>query len=624
MLAIVRITYCVLRETGYAIRNTQYAFLPTQPQTLRCTTPHIPRTTSLLKAIFITLITLLAATTPSPLHAAPPAQAPDTPPAVSGGRTLWSENCAPCHGPTGLGDGPTAQAIDNPMPNMVAPGLYRTRIPAEHFDIIKNGRIENMMPPWGNRFNDSQIWDLTAYVWSLHTTPESLASGAAIYEQQCASCHGPDGTGSSFTEPSEITDFTDLQVMAQRSLANLQAGFAASPAHEEISGLSEEEIWLAVDHLRTFSYNLPQRNGMLSGQVVNATAGRPQGNLDVTLYAFQDGAEVESRTGQADSEGNFTFEDLATDPGIVYVVEGQYGRVSYISDPSSFAADANQQTLDLEVYETTTSAESVSLSRLNHLVSVTPDAVRMVQVFVISNDSDKTYVGKNDQTFAFALPESATNVSFQNDFSNSRFVESDEGYITAEPIVPGEDGLIIAAVYDLPYSGDTLEVEVPVPAKVDSINVLVETQPGLDMQSPQLQFIETRQLQNSEFATYGGQNLAEGEMLTLEFSGLSSIAFEQTPSNIPPGAVAATPPLVDQETLRWAVLGLGGLALLVAGGLYPYLRPRLASTPDPAAHRRRLLLLLARLDDAFEAGEIDEQVYRQSRARYKAELINLR
>jgi hypothetical protein len=33
--------------------------------------------------------------------------------------------------------------------------------------------------------------------------------------------------------------------------------------------------------------------------------------------------------------------------------------------------------------------------------------------------------------------------------------------------------------------------------------------------------------------------------------------------------------------------------------------------------------LLARLDEAFEAGELDKQIYHRARAKYKAELVQL-
>ncbi|RME70966.1 MAG: hypothetical protein D6784_15830, partial [Chloroflexi bacterium] len=59
--------------------------------------------------------------------------------------------------------------------------------------------------------------------------------------------------------------------------------------------------------------------------------------------------------------------------------------------------------------------------------------------------------------------------------------------------------------------------------------------------------------------------------------------------------------------------------------VYPSLRQKAVPVPvdDPDTARQRLVLLLARLDEAFEAGELDETVYRQARSRYKAELARL-
>ncbi|MCB9078453.1 MAG: c-type cytochrome [Anaerolineaceae bacterium] len=555
------------------------------------------------------------------------AQSPDDKPTVSGGRALWAENCAPCHGPAGGGDGPTSQSIENGVPSFLDPEIYRTKTPAEQFDIIKNGRIENLMPPWGNRFEDSQIWDLTAYVWSLHTTPDSLTNGAEIYTDRCAGCHGEGGAGDGVQAAANINNLADWQVVSQQSLADWQGGFATVPDHAELSDLSEEALWLALDHVRTFSFAMPQRNGVLSGQIINGTANQPQGDLEVTLYTFTGNAAADQVTTQADSDGNYRFEHLSTDPDLMYVVEGRYDEVSYLSPPSPFAG-SNEQKLDLNVYDTTTDSDGVTLSRLNNLVSFTPETVRMIELFVVGNSGDKTYIGRDGSTFAFRLPADATNVSFQNDLSN-RFVKTDEGgYTTNEPIYPGEEGLVIVAVYDLPYDSDTLSVEMPIPADVASISLLMESQPDVELVSQQLQFIERRELQNSEFVSYGVRDLAAGDVLSFEVTGLDNLTFETAaPSNssMPAGAVAAPPSIINQDIVRWIVLGLGGAAIVLAALLYPRYRPELAPTveTEPATRRQRLLLLLARLDDAYEAGEIDEAIYRQARAEYKAELMRL-
>ncbi|MCB0154183.1 MAG: hypothetical protein KDF65_05245, partial [Anaerolineae bacterium] len=58
------------------------------------------------------------------------AQGPSGTPSASRGRALWGQNCLPCHGPTGLGDGPTAQQeIPGPLPNFADPIYSREMIP---------------------------------------------------------------------------------------------------------------------------------------------------------------------------------------------------------------------------------------------------------------------------------------------------------------------------------------------------------------------------------------------------------------------------------------------------------------------------------------------------------------
>jgi hypothetical protein len=76
-------------------------------------------------------------------------------------------------------------------------------------------------------------------------------------------------------------------------------------------------------------------------------------------------------------------------------------------------------------------------------------------------------------------------------------------------------------------------------------------------------------------------------------------------------------------------MGLGGLVIIMASVVYPaVLRPQPAAeaveqAPDPNQQRQKLLLTLARLDEAYEAGELDEQIYQQARRRYKQELAAL-
>ncbi len=583
---------------------------------------------TLLAGLALLLIGSLFLMTSKPTYASPPRQAPDTPPSVAGGRALWTENCQPCHGPAGRGDGPTAEAIPDPLPDLSDPQVGRQAVPADNFNVIKNGRMDKMMPPWGNRLSDGQIWDAAAYVWSLNTTPQDLATGETIYAEQCLACHGEGGAGDGPDAPAQINDFSDLQVMTQLSQADLQTNYQASDQHADLDTLSEDELWQVLDYARTFSFEvtLPKSDGVLTGQVINATTNEPVADVEVTLHGFQNNSEIANLIARTDSAGNFTFENLPTEHSILYMLEGAYEDIVYVSDqPAIFTPDSNETSLDLKVYEPTTDADAISITQLHYLLSFTPEAVNAVQIYVVGNESNQTYVGQDGQTFPFAIPDGATGVRFENDFDGTRYVQTDEGYADTEPIVPGPEGLSIVAVYDIPYNDDTLTIDLPLPADTTALNVLMANQ-GADLSSEQVQFVENRQVQGSEFAIFNGGSLAKGQTLSLDLTGLDDLEFEAAPTM--PGATATTIP-IHQDLILYIILGLGVVAILAVGVGYPMMRrSKLTQTvdlydDDPELYRQKLLLMLARLDETYEAGELDEEIYRQMRARYKAELAEI-
>jgi hypothetical protein len=157
---------------------------------------------------------------------------------------------------------------------------------------------------------------------------------------------------------------------------------------------------------------------------------------------------------------------------------------------------------------------------------------------------------------------------------------------------------------------------------VGALSLLLNNQ-AIKLQSNHLEFAGERNIQGNTFSLYDGGNLTQGETLTLEFSNLAQAGPAAAPTS------TLTSGVVDQDMLRWLILSLGGLAILASGLLYPYLAARSAPLAgadqpvEPAANRQRLLLTLARLDDAFAAGEVAEPLYRAARAGYMARLAAL-
>ena len=90
------------------------------------------------------------------------------------GKELYQQRCAPCHGPDGKANTPTAQAL-NPKPRDHTNGAYMNALSNEHLQkVIKQGGPAvgkaPIMPPQAD-LSDQQVQDLIAFVRSLAVPP---------------------------------------------------------------------------------------------------------------------------------------------------------------------------------------------------------------------------------------------------------------------------------------------------------------------------------------------------------------------------------------------------------------------------------------------------------------------
>ncbi len=115
-----------------------------------------------------------------------PAHVPD----IQNGAAIYADNCAACHGENGLSDGVmteqlTAQDITVPM--LGAAEVARKATPADWYQMVTLGKIENFMPPF-NSLSDQERWDVVAYAQSLSSTSEQIAQGEELFSENCGGC----------------------------------------------------------------------------------------------------------------------------------------------------------------------------------------------------------------------------------------------------------------------------------------------------------------------------------------------------------------------------------------------------------------------------------------------------
>jgi mono/diheme cytochrome c family protein len=125
---------------------------------------------------------------PAPPPAKPPAppapaEAPDTASDqnaaveadAKAGKADYQVFCASCHGETGEGDGPVAQALD-PKPARHSDGAYMNPLTDDYlFKVIKFGGASvgksAMMAPLGGSLSDQQIRNVIAFIRTLADPP---------------------------------------------------------------------------------------------------------------------------------------------------------------------------------------------------------------------------------------------------------------------------------------------------------------------------------------------------------------------------------------------------------------------------------------------------------------------
>jgi mono/diheme cytochrome c family protein len=86
---------------------------------------------------------------------------------VAAGQAIFTSTCAPCHGPSGKGDGPVGVAL-NPRPadltQHAIPGVHTD---AQLYEWISNGFPGSRMPAFKSTLSDTDRWNLVNFIRTL-------------------------------------------------------------------------------------------------------------------------------------------------------------------------------------------------------------------------------------------------------------------------------------------------------------------------------------------------------------------------------------------------------------------------------------------------------------------------
>jgi mono/diheme cytochrome c family protein len=168
---------------------------------------------------------------------------PSAPPSAPDGAAVYSANCATCHGADGKG-------VVEGSRNFNDADYMRAAAPADFYSSITNGK--GKMPAFKDQLSEGDRWNVTYYLWHWSVSAAMLAQGDKVFQANCTSCHGTDGSGAIPQAPK----FTSVEFISSYPAAqffkSVTGGKGIMPAWQ--SRLSDDDRWAAVERVRTFAY----------------------------------------------------------------------------------------------------------------------------------------------------------------------------------------------------------------------------------------------------------------------------------------------------------------------------------------------------------------------------------
>jgi len=194
------------------------------------------------------------------------------------GKRVYQTICFACHGEAGDGKGPAALGMQ-PKPMDFTDANYMRRLTDQYlFAVVKYGKEAVMtkgsrdylgavaMPAFGETLSPEEVTALVGYVKAFRSGTPQDGKARALFQANCAVCHGLAGQGNGpiaqsiqpapadFTDPKFMARFSDDYkhlVITKRKLGAVQAGSPTMPGFGRV--LSDFEISSVVQYLRGFA-----------------------------------------------------------------------------------------------------------------------------------------------------------------------------------------------------------------------------------------------------------------------------------------------------------------------------------------------------------------------------------
>ncbi len=366
---------------------------------------------------------------------------------------------------------------------------------------------------------------------AVSPAPAQVSGESVFIEGKCVRCHtigkgrfvGPDllGVGERYSRDDLVRWAKDPESLyVERKKKPINEGYPPMPP----MNLSESDAQRVADYL--LGYTPPpglSESGTITGQVRNITTQKPQEGQDVVLVSYMGDRKEERHFAKSDSLGAFSFSSLRWDRS--YEIMLFHRGVQYVSGKMVFLPGKDEITLDLPVYDTTSSDENISLRSLNLIVY--PDnrggSVNVTSLYVFENSGDTVFTGEqtgpDTTSLVFSIPEEAEDVTFSDSVNPEAAERKGEKLYSKLPFLPGMKR--VALGYSLLLSQIGEKFSIGFDYEVGDLAVFVrKTELGIRVKQPKA-VAEDIMIHDEAFLKYVLSDLKPGSVTV----GVSNISF---------------------------------------------------------------------------------------------------
>lgn len=587
------------------------------------------------------------------------------------GAIIFAENCVRCHGITGAGNGElvlSGQIKD--VPDFTDPATIADVTLQEWFDVITNGRLDKLMPPWKDSLSRQDRWAVALYTYSMSYTVDSIAQGEAIYTAQCLDCHAEDGSG--------IEDGTALQGLVNFSEVSLRETVSAHQADLALDPpVTDENLGAVVQFLRLLSAEtqalpdpnaivaepqpastedvaenvtesqsdeIPQAIGILRGQIIQGTEGGSSvEGLEAVIHIYD--SQLQEQIGEyiVDADGTYQYDDVVIRPDFAYRMTAEYNGITFASPVMIGDPENTDMELNVKIYESGATEEDLVITSRATQANLSAQGLYIIEVVDMLNTSDRVYMREivdgvsEPVSVGFALPEGAQLQLDHTDPNRIGLSTDGRAILDYAPVLPDSEHYVQYS-YLLPIENAS-NINQPIDYNVAGpIGFFVENS-HLSFTSAQTEFNETRAFNGQDYDVYlVSETPSIGDVITY------SLGISENP------AVSASESQAIPREVMAVILVVGGIVLLGGAGIIIWRGQRSSQGSDnpslddvmrlmpefenlfekygsvdryPNITQEDLIKRIAQIDEAYEAGELTKENYEKQRNFLKSLLMQL-